>query len=82
MEIKQVWRPYVLHATSGGWISHMQSNAGHECLCADMQGWNMGLRDASMSFPESAAALDRLIDERVEGELKVGLSSLTLARIG
>lgn len=47
----------------------MQSCAGHEC-CADAQGWNMGLRDASMSFPESAAALDRLIEERVEGELK------------
>ena len=43
---------------------------GRECLCVDMQGWNMGLRDASMSFPESAAALDRLIVERVEGELK------------
>lgn len=58
------WRP------SGGWGSGMQCAAGHKCLCVDMQGWNMGLRDASMSFPQSAAALDRLIDERVDSELK------------
>jgi hypothetical protein len=31
----------------------------------------MGLRNADLAFPESAAALDRLIEERVEGELKV-----------
>ena len=36
----------------------------------------MGLRDANVAFPESAEALDQLIEERIEGELKVGLSRL------
>jgi len=41
-----------------------------------VQGWNMGLRDAKLAFPESAEALDQLIEERIEGDLKVGLSRL------
>ncbi len=36
-----------------------------------LQGWNMGLRNAALAFPESAEALDRLIEERIEGELRV-----------
>lgn len=31
----------------------------------------MGLRNADLAYPESAAALDALIEERIEGELRV-----------
>ena len=67
-----MWRLHVQHAPSSSedWGSDMQRRTGRKSRIAGAQGWNMGVRDASLSFPESAAALDRLIEERVEGELK------------
>ncbi|KAK9837434.1 hypothetical protein WJX81_002188 [Elliptochloris bilobata] len=44
--------------------------AQHIPSYVDTWGWNMGLQDATRAFPESAEALDRLIEERVDGELK------------
>ncbi len=40
------------------------------CCC---QGFNMAVRHASMQLPDSAIKLDQLIQQRINGSLKVSL---------
>lgn len=45
----------------------------HTDSCASVQGWNMALKDASLEFPQRAEDIDTLIQQRINGKLKVRL---------
>lgn len=42
-----------------------------EAVVCCFQGFNMAVRNASMQLPESAVKLDQLIQQRINGTLKV-----------
>ncbi len=42
-----------------------------EAIVCCFQGFNMAVRNASMQLPDSALKLDQLIQQRINGSLKV-----------